>query len=135
MKIGSIGIPHITVADSEALLTQLKTDMQVMVWDDEMEQEGRYMLFTPQKVTHLYIIQKKGTPELSIFFNRSGVDITDRAVYLGILSDTSNRVDTEGKYPWEGRSKGRIFLSNPHTNNGFVLLLTKLFFIYLFILK
>ena len=35
MMIGSISIPHITVADDLALLAQCQTDMQVMVWDVE----------------------------------------------------------------------------------------------------
>ena len=35
IKTGSIGIPRIAVTEDEALLAQLKTDMQVMVWDAE----------------------------------------------------------------------------------------------------
>ena len=35
MKIGSISIPHITVADDLALLALYESDMQVMVWDAE----------------------------------------------------------------------------------------------------
>ena len=63
MNIGSMGIPHTTVANDVALHAQLKSDMQVMVLDAE-NGAWRDMLFTPQKVIHLNINPaKKGTPE------------------------------------------------------------------------
>ena len=69
-----------------------------MVWDVENGAGcERYVIHPSKSHTLKYQSSKKGNPELSIVLNGSRADITNRAVHLGILSDTSNRVDTEGK--------------------------------------
>ena len=54
MKIGSISIPHITVADDLALLAKEKSDMQVMVWDAENGAGRERYCIHPTKVTPFY---------------------------------------------------------------------------------
>ena len=54
MKIGSISIPHITVADDLALLGKEKSDMQVMVWGAENGAERERYCIHPKKGTPFY---------------------------------------------------------------------------------
>ena len=43
VKIGTIRIPHITVADDLAILAENKSDSQVMVWDvEDISNRERY---------------------------------------------------------------------------------------------
>ena len=44
IKIGSISIPHLTVADDLALFAENKSEMQVMFWDvEDSAGRERYM--------------------------------------------------------------------------------------------
>ena len=98
MKIGSISIPHITVADDLALLAKEKSDMQVMVWDAENGAgRERYCIHPTKSHTLLYKPGRRDDSELNIFLNGERVDITDQAVHLGIQRNTSGRADIEGK--------------------------------------
>ena len=55
MKIGSISIPHITVADDLALLAKEKSNMQVMLWDAENGAgRERYCIHPAKSHTLLY---------------------------------------------------------------------------------
>ena len=51
VKIGSISIPHVTVADDLALLSSLLAEMQVMVWDVEGN-AGRERFFVNPSKSH-----------------------------------------------------------------------------------
>ena len=65
MKIGSISIPHITVADDLVLLAQYNSDMQVMVWDAEFGAEReRYCIHPTKSHTLFYNYDRKNYSEL-----------------------------------------------------------------------
>ena len=49
VKIGSICIPHVTVADDLALLARKHSDMQVMLWDVENNTSRERYYVNPTK--------------------------------------------------------------------------------------
>ena len=51
VKVGSINIPHVTVADDLAVLSSFRTEMQVMVWDVEGN-AGRERFFVNPSKSH-----------------------------------------------------------------------------------
>ena len=97
-KIGSIGFPHITVADDLALLARDRAEKQVMVWDVENSSDRERYCIHPAK-SHLlwYSPHKKKDTDFDIFLSDDKVDITDTLVHLGILRNTAGTVDIEGK--------------------------------------
>ena len=100
MKIGSISIPHISVADDLALLALYKSDMQVIVWDAENEADRERYCIHPTKIhTIFYNFGRNSDSELNIFLSEDRVDITDSllTVHLGIQRNTSGKADIEGK--------------------------------------
>ena len=59
-NIGSINIPHVTVADDVALLSLSMSEMQVMVWDVEDNAERKSFFVNPSKSHALkYVSNKK----------------------------------------------------------------------------
>ena len=54
MKIGSISIPHVAVADDFAVLSAEQTEAQVMVWDVE-DNASRERFFVNPSKSHTYI--------------------------------------------------------------------------------
>ena len=98
VKIGSVSILHITVADDLALLVEDKADMQVMVWDaDNNAGRERCCIHSTKSHTLWYNRCKKKDTELDVFMSGETVDITDSAVHLEIVRTTSGAVDVEGK--------------------------------------
>ena len=62
---------------------------------------------------------------MSIFLNGSGVDITARAVHLGILRDTTNKVDIAGKISMGSKTAYSLIGAGLHeglesTQNGHI---------------
>ena len=89
--------------------------MQVMVWEAENGAgRKRYVIHPLKSHTLIYQSSKNDTAELSIFLNGSGVDITDRAVHLGTMRDTSNRVDSGGKIPLERKTTLSLMWAGLH---------------------
>ena len=71
VKIGSIRIPHITVADDLAILAENKSDSQVMVWDVEDSSNRERHCVHPAK-SHI------------LWYKFGGKDDTDLDVFLGV---------------------------------------------------
>ena len=97
-RIGSIRIPHITVADDLALMAESETETQVMLWDVENNANcDRYYIHPMKSHILRYCCGRKKKPDFDIFLSGDRVDITDSAVHLGIVRNTSRKVDIEGK--------------------------------------
>ena len=119
MKIGSISIPHITVADDLALLAKEKSNMQVMVWDAENGAgRERYCIHPAKSHTLLYKPGRKDDSELNIFLNGERVDITDQAVHLGIQRNTSGKPDIDGKITLGRKTAYSLMGAGFHGGNG-----------------
>ncbi|MCG8110719.1 MAG: reverse transcriptase family protein, partial [Candidatus Thiodiazotropha endolucinida] len=118
-KIGSIGIPHITVADDLALLARNKSEMQIMVWDVENNADRERYCIHPTK-SHLlwYTRCKNKDTDFDIFLSGERVDKTDSAVHLGILRSTSGAVDVEGKIALGRKTAYSLMGAGFHGGNG-----------------
>ena len=99
VKIGSISIPHITVADDLALFAENKSEMQVMVWDvvDSAGREG-YCIHSANNNILWYKFGGRKDSDLDIFLCGDKVDVTNSATHLGINRNTSQAVDSDGKF-------------------------------------
>ena len=68
VKIGSIGIPHITVADDLAILAENKSDSQVMVWDvEDSSNRERYCVHQAKSHILWYKFGRKDDSDLDVF--------------------------------------------------------------------
>ncbi|MCG7892397.1 MAG: reverse transcriptase family protein, partial [Candidatus Thiodiazotropha endolucinida] len=119
MMIGSISIPHITVADDLALLAQCQTDMQVMVWDVEHSANRERYCVHPTK-SHLlwYSYKKRQDLEMDIFLSGNKVDVTDSATHLGIVRNTSGNADITGRISLGRKTAYSLMGAGFHGGNG-----------------
>ena len=98
IKIGSISIPHVTVADDLAILAGSKSENQVMVWDvEDSSNRERYCVHPAKSHILWYKFGKKDNSDLDVFLGDTRVDVSASATHLGINRSTSQSVDIEGK--------------------------------------
>ena len=98
IKIGSISIPHVTVADDLAILAGSKSENQVMVWDvEDSSNRERYCVHPAKSHILWYKLGKKDNSDLDVFLGDARVDVSASATHLGINRSTSQSVDIEGK--------------------------------------
>ena len=98
IKIGSISIPHVTVADDLAILAGSKSENQVMVWDvEDSSNRERYCVHPAKSHILWYKFGKKDNSDLDVFLGDARVDVSASATHLGINRSTSQSVDIEGK--------------------------------------
>ena len=87
--IGSIRIPHVTVADDLLLISKAELEMQDMLYDiDDCTDQDRYLI-QPGKSTSLIYPDKKENPQNRETFKMNGKDIKveQNTVHLGIERD------------------------------------------------
>ena len=98
IKIGSIRVPHITVADDLTILAEKKLDSQVVVWNVEDSTNRKRYCSHPAKSNILWCkFGGKGDSDLDAFLGDTKVDMASSATHLGINRSASQRVDIEGK--------------------------------------
>lgn len=119
LEIGTISLPHITVADDLALLARSKLDMQVMVWDTENSAGRERYCIHPTK-SHLlcYYHGRKSDSESEILLNGTCVDITDSAVHLGVVRSISEKADIDGKLSLGRRTAYSLMGAGFHGGSG-----------------
>ena len=119
VRIGSISIPHITVADDLALLAKDKSNAQVMVWDaDNSAGRERYCIHPTKSRILWYNHCKKKDTKLDIFMSGEKVDITDSTVHLGIVRNTSGTADIEGKITLGRKTAYSLMGAGLHGGSG-----------------
>ena len=97
-KIGSIGIPHVTVADDVALLSWFRSEMQVMVWDVEDNAGRERFIVNPSKSHALkYLSNKKKENDEDIFMYNKTIKDSKIATHLGIVRNVNGKPDIEQK--------------------------------------
>ena len=98
VKIGSVSIPHVTVADDLALLSSLLAEMQVMVWDVEGN-AGRERFFVNPSKSHTlkYPATKKKECEGDIYMYNDRIKDSTSATHLGITRNINGKPNIEEK--------------------------------------
>ena len=97
-KIGSIGIPHVTVADDVALLSWFRSEMQVMVWDVEDNAGRERFIVNPSKSHALkYLSNKRKENNEDIFMYNKKIKDSKSATHLGIVRNVNGKPDIEQK--------------------------------------
>ena len=97
-KIGSIGIPHVTVADDVALLSWFRSEMQVMVWDVEDNAGRERFIVNPSKSHALkYLSNKRKENDEDIFMYNKKIKDSKSATHLGIVRNVNGKPDIEQK--------------------------------------
>ena len=97
-KIGSIGIPHVTVADDVALLSWFRSEMQVMVWDVEDNAGRERFIVNPSKSHALkYLSNKRKENDKDIFMYNKKIKDSKSATHLGIVRNVNGKPDIEQK--------------------------------------
>ena len=118
-KIGSISIPHVTVADDLALIAEDKSDAQVMVWDaDNSAGRERYCIHPTKSHTLWYTQRKKKDAELDIFMAGEKVDTPNSTMHLGIVRNTSGNADIEGKITLGRKTAYSLMGAGLHGGSG-----------------
>ena len=97
-KIGSIGNPHVNVADDVALLSWHRPEMQVMVWDVEDNAGRERFIVNPSKSHALKYLsnKRKETDEDTFMYNKKNKDKRS-ATHLGIVWNVNRKPDIEEK--------------------------------------
>ena len=94
VRIGSISIPHVTVADDLAVLARRYCDMQVMVWDIENNTQRERYCVNPSKSSCLcYNLPKCDRQGVDLVMSGDRISCEDCTVHLGITRDNKNKVN------------------------------------------
>ena len=118
-RIGSISIPHVTVADDLALISESKSDAQVMIWDaDNSAGRERYCIHPTKSHILWYTKRKKNDTELGIVMAGEKVDTPSSTVHLGIVRNTSGQVDVEGKISLGRKTAYSLMGAGLHGGSG-----------------
>ena len=118
VRIGSINIPHVTVADDLAGFTRRHRDMQVMVLDIENNTERERYCVNPNKSSYLcFNIPKHETQGIDLVMSGENIPCDECTIHLGIIRDIKNKVHIEEKL-----SLGRKTSYSLFTNGGGVSL-------------
>ena len=118
-RIGSISIPHVTVADDLALISESKSDAQVMIWDaDNSAGRERYCIHPTKSHILWYTKRKKNDTELGIVMAGEKVDTPSSTLHLGIVRNTSGQVDVEGKISLGRKTAYSLMGAGLHGGSG-----------------
>ncbi|MEW8547951.1 MAG: reverse transcriptase family protein, partial [Candidatus Thiodiazotropha sp.] len=96
VKIGSISVPHVTVADDLALLAQDQEEMQVMVWDVENNASRERYFVNPSK-SHALRYSSRRNRSTDIYMYNQKIKNSESTTHLGIVRDVSGKPDIEAK--------------------------------------
>ena len=119
VKIGSIRIPHITVADDLAILAENKSDSQVMVWDvEDSSNRERYCVHPAKSHILWYKFGGKDDSDLDVFLGEKKVDVASSATHLGINRSATQMVDIEGKLSLGRKTAYSLMRAGFHGGGG-----------------
>ena len=119
VRIGSINIPHVTVADDLAGLTRRHRDMQVMVWDIENNTERERYCVNPNKSSYLcFNIPKYETQGIELVMSGEKIPCEECTVHLGITRDIKNKVHIEEKLSLGRKTAYSLMGAGFHSVNG-----------------
>ena len=97
-KIGSISIPHVTVADDLALLALLQPEMQVMVWDVEnIAGRERYFVNPTKNHTLRHPSNTRKDCPTDIYMYSEKVKDSKSPTHLGIVRNVNRTPDIDEK--------------------------------------
>ncbi|MEW8547538.1 MAG: reverse transcriptase family protein [Candidatus Thiodiazotropha sp.] len=119
VKIGSISIPHVTVADDLAVLARKYSDMQVMLWDVEDNTNRERYCVNPNKSSCLcfnpsrYDAQKK-----ELLMSGDKVMCSECAVHLGISRNVKDKLNVEEKVSIGRKTAYSLMGAGFHSVNG-----------------
>ena len=119
VRIGSISIPHVTVADDLAVLARRYCDMQVMVWDIENNTQRERYCVNPSKSSCLcYNLPKCDRQGVELVTSGDRIPCEDCTVHLGITRDNKNKVNIGEKLSLGRKTAYSLMGAGFHSVNG-----------------
>ena len=118
VKIGSINVPHVTVADDLAVLARRYFDMQVILWDvgDNTNRE-RYCV-NPSKCSCLSYNASKNQHKPELTMAGKNIKCEDCTVHLGISRQVKEKVNIEEKINLGRKTAYSLMGAGFHSANG-----------------
>ena len=120
MVISSICVPHITVADDKALITNSEDEMQVMVEDTgESANQEQYVIHPTKSGVLLYSNGDESTCN-QLDFDMGGIRIKfeSHCNHLGIFRDIKHKVNIEKKICLGRKMAYALLGVGLHSGNG-----------------
>ena len=98
VKIGSIKIPHVTVADDLAVIFSAQSEAQAMVWHVE-DNAGRERFFVNPSKSHTlkHPSNRKKECQGEIFMYNDKIENSNFATHLGIVRNINGKPDIDEK--------------------------------------
>ena len=118
MKIGSINIPHVTVADDLAVLARKYFGMQVILWDvgDNTNRE-RYCV-NPSKCSCLCYRAFKSKQEADLVMSGKSIKSEECTIHLGISRHVKEKVNIDEKISLGRKTAYSLMGAGFHSGNG-----------------
>ena len=120
VKIGSINIPHITVADDLAVMSRKYSSQQIKIWDVENNtQRERYCVNPSKSSTLVYPYAKSNDIECtSIFMADDTISNDSKTTHLGIHREVNDKPNIEEKINIGRKTAYSIMGAGFHSGNG-----------------
>ena len=118
-KIGSINIPHVTVADDLCVISTEQSEAQAMVWDVE-ENAGRERFFVNPLKSHTLkypVSRKKEVSEHIIMYNDK-IENSNSATHLGITRSTNGKPIIDDKISLGSKTAYSLMGAGFHGGGG-----------------
>ncbi|MEW8545672.1 MAG: reverse transcriptase family protein [Candidatus Thiodiazotropha sp.] len=118
VRIGSINIPHVTVADDLAVLARKYNEMQVILWDVENNTIRERYCVNPTKCSCLCFnpLRKQQTSDLSMA--GENIPCEECTVHLGISRRVNGKVNIEEKINLGRKTAYSLMGAGFHSVNG-----------------
>ena len=118
-KIGSIGIPHVTVAEDVALLSWSRHETQKMVRDVDDNAERERFFVNPSKSHALkYWSNKRKENDEDIFMYNKKIQDSSSVTPLGIVRNVNEKPDIEKKINLDGKTAYSLMEAGFHEGGG-----------------
>ena len=119
VRIGSINIPHVTVADDLAVMARRHSDMQVMIWDVENNTDmERYCVNPTKSCCQSYNASSKDDKGVELIMAGDRISCDRCTVHLGITRDTREKVNIEEKLSIGRKTAYSLMGAGLHSGNG-----------------
>ena len=120
VKIGSINIPHITVADDLAVMSRKYSSQQIKIWDVENNtHRERYCVNPSKSSTLVYPYAKPIDIECtSIFMGGDTISNDSKTTHLGIHREVDDKPNIEEKINIGRKTAYSIMGAGFHSGNG-----------------
>ncbi|MCW4345831.1 MAG: reverse transcriptase family protein [Candidatus Thiodiazotropha endolucinida] len=119
MVIGSIQIPHITVADDLALITNSKNEMQYMLDDTaSFANQERYIIHPTKSGVLTYGTGSNQKYDFTML--DKAIKIEQQSTHLGIFRDTKMKVNIEERISLARKTAYALMGAGLHSGNGMV---------------